>query len=61
MPKKLDKKQKANVHKELNNFEIKINSFGEMEMNYSIDQLNQFLDDKLGKERRQLKDGKMKK
>lgn len=50
MPKKLDKKSgKPDVHKELKGFEIKINSFGEMETNYSIDKLNKFLDEKMHK------------
>ncbi len=48
MPKKLDKKgSKPDVHKELKGFEIRINSFGEMETNYSIDKLNKFLDEKM--------------
>jgi hypothetical protein len=48
MPKKFDKKgSKPDVHKELKGFEIRINSFGEMETNYSIDKLNKFLDEKM--------------
>jgi hypothetical protein len=50
MPKKNNKKEKPEVHKELKGFEIRINSFGEMETNYSIDKLNKFLDEKMGRE-----------
>ncbi len=48
MPKKFDKKgRKPDVHEELKGFEIRINSFGEMETNYSIDTLNKFLNEKM--------------
>ena len=50
MPKKFSHKDKADVHKELKGFEIRINSFGEMESNLSIDKLNEFLNQKLEKE-----------
>ena len=46
MPKKFTKKDKADVHQELKGFEIRINSFGEMETTYSIDKLNAFLNEK---------------
>jgi hypothetical protein len=43
--KKNDKaEKKANVHKELEGFEIKINPLGEITSSYSIEQLNEFLD-----------------
>jgi hypothetical protein len=51
MPKKFKKKNEADVHKELKGFEIKINSFGEMETNYSIDKLNDFLNGKIEAEK----------
>lgn len=47
MPKKLDKKKRAEVHEELNGFEININSFGEMESTLNIDKLNSFLNEKV--------------
>jgi Rps23 Pro-64 3,4-dihydroxylase Tpa1-like proline 4-hydroxylase len=50
MPKKLEKRKKATIHSDLKDFDIKINSFGQMETNYSIDKLNQFLNEKTGKE-----------
>ena len=55
MPKKMKKKGKPNVHEELKGFDIKINSFGEMQSNFQIDHLNEFLnenvDDKKLKDR----------
>ena len=45
MPKKMKKKGKPNVHEELSGFDIKINSFGEMQSNFEIDQLNTFLNE----------------
>ena len=42
-PKETSKK-KSVFHEELKGFELKINPFGEMESNYSIDKLNEFLD-----------------
>lgn len=47
MPKKLDRKKKAEVHKDLDGFEININSFGEMETSLNIEKLNSFLDKNL--------------
>ncbi len=49
MPGKKKKKQdsskeKSVFHEELKGFELKINPFGEMESNFSIDKLNEFLD-----------------
>lgn len=43
MPKKMKKQGKPNVHDELKGFDIKINEFGEMQSNLSIDVLNKFL------------------
>ena len=43
--KKPDKsKKKSKVHKDLEGFEIKVNSLGEITSNYDIDQINKFLD-----------------
>lgn len=43
--KKIDeiKQEKPRVHKDLDGFDIKINSFGEISMSYDIDKINQFL------------------
>ena len=45
MPKKLRKKGNPSVHEELKGFDIKINALGEMESNFAIDKLNDFLND----------------
>lgn len=47
MPKKMNQKEKAEVHEELEGFDIKIDPFGKMESNFSIDRLNDFLDEKV--------------
>jgi len=39
--------EKPRVHKDLDGFEIEINSFGEIQMSYDIDKLNSFLNDKV--------------
>lgn len=43
MPKKMKKKGKPIVHKELEGFDIKVNEFGEIQGNFNIDELNAFL------------------
>lgn len=43
MPKKMKKKGAPEVHEELKGFDIKINELGEIRGNYSIDELNKFL------------------
>jgi hypothetical protein len=45
MAKKKAKKQKPNVHEELEGFNIKINAFGEMETTIPVDKLNSFLNE----------------
>lgn len=45
MPKKMKKKGKPNVHEDLKGFDIKINSFGEMESSFPIDRINTFLNE----------------
>lgn len=45
MPKKMKKKGAPTVHKELQGFDIKIDSFGEMKTNFDIDKLNEFLNE----------------
>jgi len=41
--KKNDPDKKARVHKELEGFEIKVNPLGEITSNYSIEEVNKFL------------------
>ncbi|WP_022825558.1 hypothetical protein [Hymenobacter norwichensis] len=41
--KKNDPEKKARVHKELEGFEIKVNPLGEITSNYSIEDINTFL------------------
>ena len=38
--------EKPRVHKDLDGFEIAINSFGEIQMSYDIDKINTFLNEK---------------
>jgi len=40
---KKDSKKKSKVHKDLEGFEIKVNEHGEITSNYSIDKINEFL------------------
>ena len=51
---------KPRVHKELEGFDIKINTFGEITTSYDIDKINEFLnktvDDKKLRNRKDLKD-----
>ena len=55
MPKKKPKKGKPEVHEDLEGFDIKINEFGEIVSNFSVDKINEFLnenvDDKKLKEK----------
>ena len=44
MPKKMKKEGKPSVHEELDGFDIKIDTFGEMKTSFDIDKLNNFLD-----------------
>lgn len=37
------KKEKAKVHKDLDGFELRVDSFGEIKSNLPIDELNKFL------------------
>lgn len=45
MPKKMKKDGEPTVHDELKGFDIKINTFGEMQTNFEIDKLNTFLNE----------------
>lgn len=57
MPKKMKDKDKPDLHKDLEGLEISINEFGEIEGNFDVDELNKFLnenvDDRKLKERRE--------
>jgi len=50
------KKDNPKVHKNLDGFNIKINSFGEIESNLNTDKLNEFLDENM--ENKELEDPK---
>jgi len=54
MPKKLQKEGLAKVHENLKGFDIKINEFGGMDSNLSIDRLNTFLDKNVSDKKLQL-------
>ncbi len=47
MPKRLTHKEKAEVHKKLDGFDIKIDPFGQIISNTPIERLSQFLDEEL--------------
>jgi hypothetical protein len=57
--KKIDENEKPRVHKDLQGFDIQINSFGEITTSFDIDKINQFLnrvvDDKKLRHRNDLK------
>ena len=41
----MSKKEKAKVHKDLDGFDLSVDSFGEIKSNLSIDDLNKFLNE----------------
>ncbi|MEM6829969.1 MAG: hypothetical protein AAGA66_20230 [Bacteroidota bacterium] len=41
----MSKKEKAKVHKELDGFELSIDSFGEIKSNLPVEKLNEFLNE----------------
>ena len=47
MPKKMSKKGQAEVHKDLEGFNIKIDPFGKLRTNFEIDRLNEFLNENI--------------
>jgi hypothetical protein len=51
MPKKMEKKTEAESHKDLKGFNIKIDPFGKMETSYTIDKLNEFLNENMNDKR----------
>lgn len=65
MAKKKKDDEKPKVHKDLEGFDIKINSFGEIIYSYDIDNINAFLnknvDDKKFRKKDETKDPKKKK
>lgn len=62
---KKDQPKKAKVHKDLDGFDVSINTFGEIKSNINIDQINAFLnqnvDDKKLRDREDLEEIKSKK
>ena len=58
MPKKKPKKGKPEVHEELKGFDIKINEFGEIVSNFSVDKINEFLDENVEDKKLKEKEGK---
>lgn len=49
--KKRKKKEEAEVHEDLKGFNIRIDPFGKLESNLSIDEIKKFLDDKIDDKR----------
>lgn len=45
--KKVDPHKKTSVNPELEGFDIRINPFGEIQSNYDIEEINEFLNKKL--------------
>ncbi len=43
--KKKEEEKKPEVHKDLEGFDVNVDSFGEIKSNYDIDKINKFLDD----------------
>lgn len=47
MPKKKKNTDKAKVHEQLSGFDIKIDPFGELQSNFNVDKINNFLNKNL--------------
>lgn len=45
--KQTEDNEKSLFHQDLSGFDIKVNTFGELESNFSIDKLNHFLNDQV--------------
>jgi len=45
--KKKKKKDESHVHEELKGFELKVNPFGQIESNYDMDKINEFLNERV--------------
>ncbi len=57
--KKKEQVELPKVHKELDGFDVNVNSFGEIQMSYDIEKLNDFLNGKIDdKKLKHLKDEK---
>lgn len=41
----MKKEGKPSVHKDLSGFDIKVNTFGEMQTNFQVDSINEFLNE----------------
>jgi len=39
----MDKKKRKQIHEDLEGFDVKINRFGQIESNFNIDKVNEFL------------------
>lgn len=44
---KKEVKEMPKVHKELGGFDVTVNSFGEIQMSYDIEKINEFLNNKV--------------
>jgi hypothetical protein len=45
--KRKEKKELPKVHKDLNGFDVSVNSFGEIQMSYDIEKINNFLNNQV--------------
>jgi len=61
MGRKKKNNEKPEIHDELKGFEIHINEFGEIKTSYSIDKLNEFLNENVEDKKLKEKDDKEKK
>ena len=52
------REEKAEVHEELEGFDIRVNSFGQLETSFDIDKLNAFLDQRIEKKERKKRSDK---
>jgi len=41
------KKEESQVHEELKGFELKVNPFGQIESNFDMDKINEFLNERV--------------
>lgn len=44
---KKKKKKDRHIHKDLEGFDVKINPFGQIESNFDVDKINQFLNERV--------------
>jgi hypothetical protein len=55
--KKIEEKEKPKVHPELEGFDVKINSFGEIISTHSIEKINEFLNKNVADKKLKDRDG----